>query len=34
MNPVSYHWEIFNITDLLIRGLGMGKPMVEEAKRT
>ena len=34
MNPVSYHWEIFNITDLLIRGLGMGKPMVEKAKRT
>jgi hypothetical protein len=34
MNSVTYYWEIFNITNLLMRGMSMGSSMVEEAKRT
>jgi hypothetical protein len=34
MNAVSYHWEIFDITAIVERGLKMGSSMLEEAKRT
>jgi len=34
MNSVTYYWEIFNITDILMRGMAMGSSMVKEAQRT
>jgi Domain of unknown function (DUF4157) len=34
MNAVTHYWELFDITDMLMRGMGMGNTMLEEAKQT
>ena len=34
MNAVTHYWELFDITDLLMGGLSMGKTMLEEARQT
>jgi len=34
MNSVTNYWEMFDITNILMRGMAMGSSMVEEARRT